>query len=87
MIETGSSTAYGLTALQSYIIFFDQLQNSRGNNSIDSTYELQQQFKLYSIPEGNYYFQIRQSPNFASPTVLPTVTLDPDSTTKSYLEI
>ena len=86
MIETGSSTAYGLTALQSYIIFFDQLQNSR-NGGIDTTYELQQQFKLYSIPAGNYYFQIRQSPNFASPTILPTVTLDPNSTTKSYLEI
>jgi hypothetical protein len=87
MIETGSSTAYGLTALQSYIQFFDQLQNSRGSFGIDTTYELQTQFKLYDIPVGNYYFQIKQSPNFASPTVLPKVTLDPDATTKSYLEI
>ena len=86
MIETGSSTAYGLTALQSYILFFDQLQNSR-TGGINTTYELQTQFKLYSIPAGNYYFQIRQSPNFASPTVLPTVTLDPAATTKSYLQI
>jgi hypothetical protein len=87
MIETGSSTAYGLTAIQSYLIFFDQLQQSRGNNGINTTYELQTQFKLYDIPAGNYYFQVLQRPNFASPTEQPIVTLDPDSTTKSYLEI
>ena len=89
MVETGSSTAYGLTALQSYIIFFDQLQQSRGGASvgINTTYELQTQFKLYSIPAGNYYFQVKQKPNFASPTVQPTVTIDPDATTKSYIEI
>ena len=87
LIETGSSTAYSLGALQSYIVFFDQLQNSRGSFGIDTTYELQQQFKLYGIPAGNYYFQVKQRPNFASPTVQPTVTIDPDSTTKSYLQI
>ena len=87
MIETGSSTAYSTRALQSYIVFFDQLQNSRGSFGIDTTYELQTQFKLDSIPAGNYYFQVRQSPNFALPTVLPTVTLDPDATTKSYIQI
>lgn len=86
MLETGSSTAYSTTALQSYILFFDQLQNSR-TGGINSTYELQQQFKLYDIPAGNYYFQIRQSPNSPSPTVLPTVTMDPEGTTKSYLQI
>ena len=86
MVETGSSTAYGLTALQSYIIFFDQLQNSR-TGGINSTYELQTQFKMYNIPAGNYYFQLKQRPNFASPTEQPVVTLDPDSTTKSYLQI
>nr|CAB5223371.1 hypothetical protein UFOVP385_37 [uncultured Caudovirales phage] len=87
MIETGSSTAYSLGALQSYIVFFDQLQNSRGSFGIDTTYELQTQFKLYGIPAGNYYFQVRQRPNFALPTVQPTVTMDPDKTTKSYIEI
>jgi hypothetical protein len=86
MIETGSSTAYGLTALQSYIVFFDQLQNSR-DGKIDTTYELKTQFKLYDIPTGSYYFQIKQRPNFASPTVQPTVTLDPGNTTKSFLQI
>ena len=85
MKETGSTTAYGLTALQSYIIFFDQLQNSR-TGGINTTYELQTQFKLYSIPAGTYYFQIRQSPNSATPP-LPVVTMDPDNTTKSYLQI
>jgi hypothetical protein len=85
MIETGSSTAYGLTALQSYIVFFDQLQNSR-TGGINTTYELQTQFKLYGIPAGNYYFQVKQRPNVATGT-LPTVTIDPNSTTKSYLQI
>ncbi len=85
MLETGSSTAYGLTAIQPYLSFFDQLQNSR-TGSINTTYELQTQFKLYDIPAGTYYFQILQSPNFGNLT-LPTVTLDPGSTTKSYLEI
>jgi hypothetical protein len=85
MLETGSSTAYGLTALQSYIIFFNQLQLSR-TGGIDTTYELQTQFKLYTIPAGTYYFQIRQSPHSAT-GALPVVTLDPDSTTKSYLQI
>jgi len=86
MIETGSSTAYGLTALQSYILFFDQLQNSR-TGGINTTYELQTQFKLYDIPVGNYYFQVKQRPNFASPTEQPLVTLDPKATTKSYIQI
>lgn len=85
MLETGSSTPYGLTAIQPFISFFDQLQNSR-TGSINTTYELQTQFKLYDIPVGTYYFQIRQSPNFGNLT-LPTVTLDPGNTTKSYLEI
>jgi hypothetical protein len=89
LAETGSGTAYSLGALQSYILFFDQLQNSRGGASvgINQTYELQTQFKLYGIPAGNYYFQVKQRPNFASPTVQPTVTIDPDNTTKSYLQI
>ena len=85
MLNTATSVAYGLTAIQSYISFFDQLQNSR-NGGINTTYELQTQFKLYDIPSGSYYFQIMQSPN--SPTgTLPTVTMDPNATTKSYLEI
>lgn len=86
MLETGSSTPRGLTALQPYIIFFDQLQQSR-TGGIDTTYELKTQFKLYDIPTGSYYFQIRQSPNFPLPTAQPTVTIDPSGTTKSFLEI
>ena len=86
MLETGSSTPTSTMPLQSYIIFFDQLQNSR-TGQIDTTYELKTQFKLYDIPVGTYYFQILQSPNFALPTALPVVTLDPKQTTKSFLEI
>jgi hypothetical protein len=86
MIETGSSTPYSLRALQSYIVFFDQLQQSR-TGGINTTYELQTQFKLETIPAGNYYFQVKQRPNFPSPTEQPKVTLDPAITTKSYIQI
>jgi hypothetical protein len=85
MLETGSSTAYSTQAVSSYINFFDQLQQSR-TGGINTTYELGSQFKFNSIPAGNYYFQILQSPNSATPP-LPLVTLDPQSTTKSFLEI
>lgn len=84
-LETGSLTSYSIRPIQSYIFFFDQLQQSR-NGGINQNYELQTEFELDSIPVGNYYFQLRQSPNFATGS-LPLVTLDPQGTTKSYLEI
>jgi hypothetical protein len=86
MIETGSSTPYSLRAIQSYIFFFDQLQVSR-SGGINTTYQLQTEFLMDDIPPGNYYFQLRQRPNFPLPTAQPKVTLDPLGTTKSYLEI
>ena len=86
MVQTGSFTPVATVALQSFISFFDQLQNSR-TGGINTTYELSQQFKLFDVPVGDYYFQIRQSPNNAPPTSQPLVTLDPGSTTKSYIEI
>jgi hypothetical protein len=85
MLETGSSTPYSTRALQSYIFFFDQLQQSR-TGGINTTYQLETQFKLDDIPIGNYYFQLRQSPNFATGS-LPLVTLDPQGTTKSFIQI
>ena len=85
MLETGSSTPYSTRAVSSYINFFDQLQQSR-TGGINTTYELGSQFKFDSIPAGNYYFQIRQSPNSAAGS-LPLVTLDPQGTTKSFIEI
>jgi hypothetical protein len=85
MIETGSSTPYSTRAIQSYIFFFDQLQNSR-SGKIDTTYQLQTEFLMDDIPAGNYYFQIKQKPNSAVDAA-PTVTLDPQGTTKSYLQI
>jgi hypothetical protein len=87
MLETGSSTPYSNRAIQSYIVFFDQLQQSR-TGGINTTYELASEFKFDTIPAGNYYFQLLQSPNFpASVASLPRVTLDPLATTKSFLEI
>jgi hypothetical protein len=85
MLETGSSTPYSARAIQSYIFFFDQLQQSR-TGGINTTYQLATEFTLDTIPVGNYYFQIRQSPDSATPP-LPLVTLDPQGTTKSFLEI
>jgi hypothetical protein len=85
MLETGSSTPYSTQAVSSYINFFDQLQQSR-QGGINTTYELGSQFKFNSIPAGNYYFQLLQSPNSATGS-LPLVTLDPQGTTKSFLEI
>ena len=85
MIETGSSTQHSLRAIQSYIFFFDQLQNSR-TGKIDTTYQLETEFLMDSIPPGNYYFQIKQRPNSAVDAA-PLVTLDPRGTTKSFLQI
>ena len=85
MLETGSSTPHSVRALQSYILFFNELQESR-TGGINTTYQLATEFLMDDIPVGNYYFQIRQSPNSATPP-LPVVTVDPDSTTKSFLEI
>ena len=86
MLETGSSTPYSVTAIQSYIFFFDRLQQSR-SGGINQNYELASEFVMDDIPVGNYYFQVRQSPNQASPTVLPTVTVDPEGTTRSFLQV
>jgi hypothetical protein len=85
MLETGSLTPTSNQAIPAYIRFFDQLQQSR-QGGINTTYELATEFNLNSVPAGNYYFQILQSPNFATGS-LPLVTLDPQSTTKSFLEI
>ena len=85
MLETGSSTPYSTRAVQSYIFFFDELQQSR-TGGINTTYQLGSEFLFDTIPAGNYYFQIRTSPNSATPP-LPLVTLDPQGTTKSFLEI
>jgi hypothetical protein len=85
MLETGSSTPYSLRAIQSYIFFFDQLQQSR-SGGINTTYQLQTEFLMDDIPPGNYYFQLKQRPNVAT-GALPVVTLDPQGTTKSYLQI
>jgi len=85
LIETGSGTQYSLRAIQSYIQFFDELQQSR-SGGINTTYQLQSEFTTDQLPIGNYYFQIKQRPNVAT-GVLPTVTMDPLSTTKSFLQV
>ena len=88
LLETGSSTPVSTRAIQSFIFFFDQLQQSRGSDAINQNYELATEFIYEDVPVGNYYFQIRQSPNFpSSVAALPIVTIDPQSTTKSYLQI
>jgi hypothetical protein len=85
LIETGSGTQYSLNAIQSYIQFFDELQQSR-TGGINTTYQLQSEFTTAQLPVGNYYFQIKQRPNVSTGT-LPTVTMDPLGTTKSFLNV
>jgi hypothetical protein len=85
LIETGSGTQYSLRAIQSYIQFFDELQQSR-SGGINTTYQLQSEFTTDLLPVGNYYFQIKQRPNVAT-GVLPTVTMDPVGTSKSFLQV
>ena len=85
LIETGSGTQYSLNAIQSYIQFFDELQQSR-SGGINTTYQLQSEFTTAQLPIGNYYFQIKQRPNVSTGT-LPTVTMDPGGTTKSFLNV
>lgn len=86
LIETGSNDPYALSAIQSYIVFFDELQQSR-TGQINQTFQLKTELSTAEqIPPGNYYFQIRQRPNVSS-GVLPTVTMDPLGTTKSFLQI
>jgi len=85
LIETGSGTEYSLNAIQSYIQFFDELQQSR-SGGINTTYQLQSEFTTAQLPVGNYYFQIRQRPNVSTGT-LPTVTMDPLGTSKSFLQV
>jgi hypothetical protein len=85
LIETGSGTQYSLNAIQSYIQFFDELQQSR-TGGINTTYQLQSEFTTAQLPVGNYYFQIKQRPNVSTGT-LPTVTMDPLGTAKSFLQV
>ena len=85
LIETGSGTQYSLNAIQSYIQFFDELQQSR-SGGINTTYQLQSEFTTAKLPVGNYYFQIKQRPNVSTGT-LPTVTMDPGGTSKSFLNV
>jgi hypothetical protein len=85
LIETGSGTQYSLRAIQSYLQFFDELQQSR-SGGINTTYQLQSEFTTDQLPVGNYYFQIKQRPNVSTGT-LPTVTMDPGGTTKSFLNV
>ena len=88
LVETGSGTQYSLRAIQSYIQFFDELQQSRGGSTvgINTTYQLQSEFTTDKLPVGNYYFQIKQRPNVATGT-LPTVTMDPLGTAKSFFQV
>ena len=85
LIETGSGTQYSLKAIQSYLQFFDELQQSR-SGGINTTYQLQSEFTTDQLPVGNYYFQLKQRPN-VSTAPLPLVTMDPGGTSKSFLQV
>ena len=82
--ETGSGLFTAETTLVNFNEYFRNLVLSR-NGSIDTTIELQQPFYLSQLETGSYYFQLWWNEYFA--TTDPVVTLDPNGTTKSYLEV
>lgn len=85
MYETGSGLNVGTFDLTEINQFFLNNQLSR-QGSINTTFEVAQQFQIPYLPTGSYYFRLIQS-RYNSGLAAPTVTVDPDSTNKSYLEV
>ena len=86
MIETGSGTPVGESTIVSFNQFFTQVAQSRPyGNSINQTFELQSFFPFPGVNPGTYYFQIKINEYYVAAD--PTYTLDPDGSTKSYIEI
>ena len=84
MIDTGSGTPVGENTLVTFNSYFSQVAQSR-NGSINQEFELSTAVPFTEIPTGSYYFQIKQAKYYTN--AAPTVTLDPNSTTKSYIKI
>jgi len=86
MIETGSSTAAGESTIVSFNQYWTRYAQSRPyGNSLNQNFELTSIVPFVSVPVGTYYFQIKQQKYYTAAS--PTVTLDPNGTTKSYVQI
>jgi len=85
MIETGSGyNTY--TTLVNFNNYFSQYAQSRSSTQgIDQDFELSTAFYITEVPPGNYQFQIEVLKYYTS--TAPKITIDPKSTTKSYLQI
>jgi hypothetical protein len=84
LINVGTGIAYGENTLVSLNQYLGQVAQSR-NGSINQTFELISPVNFNSVPVGDYYFQIWMNEYFS--TTDPTVRLDPNGTTKSYINI
>ena len=84
LINTGSLATVGENTLVSLNQYLGQVAQSR-NGSLNQTFELTSPIVFNSVPVGTYYFQIWMNEYFA--TTDPTVKLDPNGTTKSFIEI
>jgi hypothetical protein len=84
LINTGSLATVGENTLVTLNQYLGQVAQSR-NGSLNQTFELTTPITFNSVPVGTYYFQIWMNEYFA--TTDPTVKLDPNGTTKSYIQI
>lgn len=84
LINTGSLATVGDNTLVNINQYLGQVAQSR-NGSINQTFELISPVTFNGVPVGTYYFQIWMNEYFV--TTDPTVKLDPNGTTKSYIQI
>jgi hypothetical protein len=84
LINTGSLATVGENTLVSLNQYLGQVAQSR-NGSLNQTFELTTPVVFNSVPVGTYYFQIWMQEYFV--TTDPTVKLDPNGTTKSFIQI
>ena len=82
--STPGGAGSGYTLLTDIGSYFTQIVQSR-QGSINQNFEVQQEFATSYLDSGSYYFALKVEEYFI--TTDPTVTLDPQNTTRSYLQI
>lgn len=84
MVNTGSGATAGESTIVNFNNYFTEVNQSR-NGSINQSFELQAPVPFTSVPVGTYYFQLKIAKYLS--TAAPTITLDPNGSTKSYIQI
>ncbi len=82
--STPGGAGSGYTILPDISNYFTRLVQSR-QGSINQDFEVQMEFATSYLDSGSYYFGLKLYEYYV--TTDPTVTLDPNNTTKSYLQI